>query len=138
MLSPGKDDGGSSQAHHRPTSPTAPGETNTFANCTNAAERAERRGVIERDTVYRSIAHVYGRRQKPPSVDNVDCARGARETADPDQVEEQAEDTNKEPVNLPGPSSAGGDCGGGETQSSPPELPELRRSTRQRRPPDRY
>lgn len=63
---------------------------------------------------------------------------GARETADPDQVEEQAEDTNKEPVNLPGPSSAGGDCGGGETQSSPPELPELRRSTRQRRPPDRY
>ncbi|KAL3198701.1 hypothetical protein MRX96_053772, partial [Rhipicephalus microplus] len=31
---------------------------------------------------------------------------GARETADPDQVEEQAEDTNKEPVNLPGPSSA--------------------------------
>ncbi|KAH8018612.1 hypothetical protein HPB51_009051 [Rhipicephalus microplus] len=64
--------------------------------------------------------------------------KGARETADPDQVEEQAEDTNKEPVNLPGPSSAGGDCGGGETQSSPPELPELRRSTRQRRPPDRY
>ncbi|KAL3224576.1 hypothetical protein MRX96_049484 [Rhipicephalus microplus] len=31
-----------------------------------------------------------------------------------------------------------GTAAGGETQSSPPELPELRRSTRQRRPPDRY
>ncbi|KAL1487347.1 hypothetical protein MTO96_046574 [Rhipicephalus appendiculatus] len=60
---------------------------------------------------------------------------GARETSDAEQVDEQADDTNKEPVTLLGPSSAGGDCGGGEPQ---PSQPELRRSTRQRRPPDRY
>ncbi|KAL1477224.1 hypothetical protein MTO96_035912 [Rhipicephalus appendiculatus] len=60
---------------------------------------------------------------------------GARETSDAEQVDEQADDTTKEPVPLLGPSSAGGDCGGGEPQ---PSQPELRRSTRQRRPPDRY
>ncbi|KAL1439184.1 hypothetical protein MTO96_047400 [Rhipicephalus appendiculatus] len=60
---------------------------------------------------------------------------GARETSDAEQVDEQADDTNKEPVTLQGPSSAGGDCGGAEPQ---PSQPELRRSTRQRRPPDRY
>ncbi|KAL1482698.1 hypothetical protein MTO96_050302, partial [Rhipicephalus appendiculatus] len=38
-------------------------------------------------------------------------------------------------VTLPDPSSAGGDCGEGEPQ---PSQPELRRSTRQRRPPGRY
>lgn len=60
---------------------------------------------------------------------------GARETSDAEQVDEQADDANKEPVHLPDTSSAGGDCGGGESQ---PSQPELRRSTRQRRPPDRY
>ncbi|XP_049272464.1 uncharacterized protein LOC125758846 [Rhipicephalus sanguineus] len=60
---------------------------------------------------------------------------GARETSDAEQVDEQADDANKEPVHLPDTSSAGGHCGGGESQ---PSQPELRRSTRQRRPPDRY
>ncbi|KAL1457367.1 hypothetical protein MTO96_043492 [Rhipicephalus appendiculatus] len=60
---------------------------------------------------------------------------GARETSDAEQVDEQADDTNKEPVTLQGPSSAGGDYGGAQPQ---PSQPELRRSTRQRRPPDRY
>ncbi|KAL1466069.1 hypothetical protein MTO96_026880 [Rhipicephalus appendiculatus] len=60
---------------------------------------------------------------------------GAREASDAEQVDEQADDTNQEPVTLLGPSSTGGDCGGGEAQ---PSQPELRRSTRQRRPPDRY
>ncbi|KAL1466497.1 hypothetical protein MTO96_026655 [Rhipicephalus appendiculatus] len=60
---------------------------------------------------------------------------GARETSEAEQVDEQADNTNKEPVTLLCPSSSGGDCGGGEPQ---PSQPELRRSTRQRRPPDRY
>ncbi|KAL1478884.1 hypothetical protein MTO96_052301 [Rhipicephalus appendiculatus] len=47
---------------------------------------------------------------------------GARETSDAEQVDEQADDTNKEPVTLLGPSSAGGDCGGRDPQPSQPEL----------------
>ncbi|KAH6928346.1 hypothetical protein HPB50_014902 [Hyalomma asiaticum] len=61
---------------------------------------------------------------------------GALETFDVQQLDEAAEDANREPVSLPVPSPACGNCGaGGESQ---PSKPELRCSTKQRQPPDRY
>ncbi|KAH6927752.1 hypothetical protein HPB50_007734 [Hyalomma asiaticum] len=55
------------------------------------------------------------------------CTRDV--TSDAQQVDEPADDANKEQVNLPHPSSAGEECGGGESQ---PSEPELRCSTRHR------
>lgn len=60
---------------------------------------------------------------------------GERKAPDTGQVGEQAVAANKEHATPPDPSSAGREFSG---SASPSSQPELRRSTRQRRPLDRY